>query len=90
MSKNTYERSKIQNYKCFYCQCDLIPPHPNQKKPYGDNPSKDHIVPKSEFTKKLIDSNVGLSHNIVISCRKCNCERNNMDFITFFIKKRGF
>ena len=79
----------IQNNKCFYCEVDLIPQFPNQTKQLPDNPTKDHIVPVSEFKPKLRDKSDGLQFNTVICCFKCNQSRGNLPFVDFYYLMKG-
>lgn len=87
--KNLYVRLVKQDYRCFYCSKDLVPQHPGVNgKLLHNNPTIDHIVPKSEFLKKLKNNITGLHKNTLICCFQCNNERGDMNFIDFYLTKK--
>lgn len=87
--RNIHNRLMKQDYKCFYCSKDLVPTHSIQNgRLFHNNPTIDHIVPKSEFSKKLKNNVTGLHKNTLISCFQCNNERGDMNFIDFYLTKK--
>lgn len=79
---------KLQDYKCFYCSCDIIPSFPGQTAPLKDTATQDHIIPKSRVKKIVKDPSKGFPNNTVAACSQCNNERGDKAFINFYTEKR--
>ena len=83
---------ELQKGQCFYCDKDLIPKHPNQTKQMDDNPTRDHIVTKSDmklFLEQKRKVNNGIQNNSVLACHYCNHTRGNKPFIEFYMERKN-
>lgn len=73
---------KLQDGKCFYCKCEVIPPFPGQVDKNDDTATRDHVIAKSKLNKEL-------PFNVIMACNSCNSLRGNMEFIEF-VSKIGY
>jgi len=73
-----------QNWRCFWCgikMCSTLKPN---GQPHWNTATRDHLHPSGE--RDTVQR--GHRYKYVASCYKCNHERGNQDFFSFYLKVR--
>lgn len=65
----TFTRAEEQNWRCYYCQCRMVPSEPGIER--ENAATGDHKVPRAKGGSSHID-------NIVAACNRCNSLKRTM------------